>query len=286
MIPHSNPFYHLKVRYVALAAVLYSLFFIVGLKVYTAWSQPMAFTDDMFFLTKAWFTGGIAIILLVWSFRKLSPHGIRIIDSFKPRGTPSQMIKDMSIGIPGFLFGSSALLIIYGLILQVFPSFTLFQVQAPIYKFANASWLTQILFILLFVGVIPVVEEFFFRGVLINRWSMRWDTTTAVILSSVFFAVLHGDNFVGALVIGLVNALIYVKRGSLLVPILIHMVVNSISTYFNYLDPSQLQAVSMAQTLDIALIVFYLSLIWLIIFIYKNWPTRHSQSLYGYLFDR
>ena len=73
-----------------------------------------------------------------------------------------------------------------------------------------------------------ICEEILFRGFLIWYFEQFSSTTLAVILSSVLFGAAHSyQGFQGGLkagVMGLVMALSYVLSGSLLVPIVLHIV--------------------------------------------------------------
>ncbi len=74
----------------------------------------------------------------------------------------------------------------------------------------------------------PIFEEYLFRGVLLQRWSQKWNVRKAIIVSSLIFAVLHAD-ILGAFLYGVVMSLLYLRTQSLLVPILCHMLNNLIA---------------------------------------------------------
>ncbi len=77
------------------------------------------------------------------------------------------------------------------------------------------------------VIVAPIVQEVFFRGVLIHRWAARFNPRAAVLYSSLFFGFIHFD-VIGYFVFGLLMARLYLKSRSLHVPILCHMLHNAI----------------------------------------------------------
>ncbi len=79
----------------------------------------------------------------------------------------------------------------------------------------------------LLVSVVAVVEETIFRGYLIRRFrTVTGNVAIAVILSSVIFSVGHGyEGSAGVVTVGfmgLVFALVYVWRGSLIAPVVMH----------------------------------------------------------------
>ncbi|NIP73337.1 MAG: CPBP family intramembrane metalloprotease [Gammaproteobacteria bacterium] len=80
---------------------------------------------------------------------------------------------------------------------------------------------------LLFVGVVAVAEESIFRGYLILRLrAVTGSTSAAVAVSTVVFALGHGyQGSVGVITVGamgLVFALVYLWRGSLVAPAVMH----------------------------------------------------------------
>ena len=81
--------------------------------------------------------------------------------------------------------------------------------------------------IVVVVVVAPVVEEILFRGILLHRWAARWGMTAGVILSSALFAILHIE-LIGHFFFGVVMAALYVRTGSLWMPILAHVANNAL----------------------------------------------------------
>jgi uncharacterized protein len=74
--------------------------------------------------------------------------------------------------------------------------------------------------------LVPAVEETVFRGVLLNLWARRWGLRSAVIWSSLVFAVLHLDP-IGSFIFGVVMVGLYASSGSLLVPVVTHALYNA-----------------------------------------------------------
>ena len=89
-----------------------------------------------------------------------------------------------------------------------------------------------ILLVLMGVGVVlvaPVVEELFFRGLLLGTLRERWGTLAAVIGSSLFFGATHFQplQFAGLTAAGLVFAAAVVKTGRLGSAIAVHVGFNA-----------------------------------------------------------
>jgi membrane protease YdiL (CAAX protease family) len=72
----------------------------------------------------------------------------------------------------------------------------------------------------------PVVEEILFRGLLVHLWAQKLGVRTAVLGSSLCFALLHMDP-IGSFVFGIVMVALYIRTGSLLVPIVAHALYNA-----------------------------------------------------------
>jgi membrane protease YdiL (CAAX protease family) len=72
----------------------------------------------------------------------------------------------------------------------------------------------------------PIAEEVVFRGVLLPLWTRRWGFRAGILGTSALFGVLHA-NVVGSLVFGIVMAVLYLRTGSLLVPVAVHMLFNA-----------------------------------------------------------
>ncbi|MDE0637095.1 MAG: type II CAAX endopeptidase family protein [Candidatus Poribacteria bacterium] len=77
------------------------------------------------------------------------------------------------------------------------------------------------------VLIVPIFEEFFVRGILLTRWSIKWGTPKAIFMSSLFFGILHTD-IIGAFFFGYVMSILYIRTKSLIIPISIHMANNFI----------------------------------------------------------
>ena len=87
------------------------------------------------------------------------------------------------------------------------------------YILANAiNYLTIVL-------VAPVLEEFFARGILLTRWTVKWGVPRAILASSGVFALLH-TNVLGAFCFACAMAILYIRTKSLFIPISLHIVNN------------------------------------------------------------
>ena len=84
--------------------------------------------------------------------------------------------------------------------------------------------------VLSFLGVVviaPLFEELV-RALLLTRWSFKWGAPRAIFVSSLLFGLVHTD-IIGAFFFGYVMSVLYIKTGSLFVPIAIHAANNLIA---------------------------------------------------------
>lgn len=77
------------------------------------------------------------------------------------------------------------------------------------------------------VIIAPIVEEFFFRGFVLNKWAEKYGSVKGVFWSSFLFMIVHIPSFfVPQLIVGLFCAIVYMKTKKLIYPILVHAFYN------------------------------------------------------------
>lgn len=82
--------------------------------------------------------------------------------------------------------------------------------------------------------VIPVAEEFLFRGVLFKRYRERRNFVYSAVGSSLIFGLMHASTtqMIYAFLMGLMLAYVYEKFGSFRAPVFLHIVANLASVVF------------------------------------------------------
>ncbi len=131
----------------------------------------------------------------------------------------------------------------------------------------------QLLFIILFA---PVIEEILFRGILLQRWAIKWGLVPSLIVSSLLFGLLH-LNMLGLFIFGLIMGLIYLKTHTLFIPIAIHSLNNFIAVIFELISSlfKEQAILNSSENIEfswgLGLIAMGISLPWLIHFWRKNW---------------
>jgi len=154
----------------------------------------------------------------------------------------------------------------------------------PSANYADIS--ANILNFIVIVLIAPVIEEFFFRGLLLTRWSLKWNVQRAMTASSLVFAFLHPDNFVGAFLLGYAMSIFYVRTKSLFIPIGVHMANNGIAWIVAGADiflGEPYAANSLAQWQSFWWVALFLALIvvpWAIWFTKRHFPRTDLRIPY------
>jgi len=106
------------------------------------------------------------------------------------------------------------------------------EIQTPVEGLAHEGNPAVVgLLVLLIVGVIPVVEEVTFRGIVHGAVRKHLGRGMAIAASSVVFAALHGRSpFLPILAIGILLAWVYERTGSILAPVAAHILHNGVVT--------------------------------------------------------
>ena len=138
--------------------------------------------------------------------------------------------------------------------------------------------------LLALIGIVilpPLVEEITFRGILLERFAVKWRVGVAVIVSAVFFGILHADP-IGAGMFGVVTGLLYLRTGSLWPGIIIHFVNNLVAVIAIRVAGSEVaaQTPTLSESLMSAGLFLALSLPFLVWFIWTHWPARGSLTPY------
>lgn len=143
---------------------------------------------------------------------------------------------------------------------------------------------TMLQYILIFGSiaiVAPVVEEIIFRGIMIERLGTKYSYKHAVIISSVIFGILHVSP-VGAFIFGVVLSLVYLKTGSLMIPVLIHIANNAIATLmmfdYDYDYGAWETAAPYISNAWIGILLFTAGIVWLGWYLKHNWKVALGRK--------
>jgi len=186
-----------------------------------------------------------------------------------------------------FAFSICSFILLYNILASVAPSLTrmlvsntsdLLTLDFNISEFEVLFKNIQILMIGLVFA--PFIEEFVFRGVLLENLNSRWGIKWAVILTSLIFAFLHTD-IIGKFIFGIVMGILYLKTGKLLIPIICHILNNLFSLSligFQFFAPTiGFQDIINNYTWFNSLLLVIVSLN-LFLFFRKNWIQLNGYS--------
>jgi membrane protease YdiL (CAAX protease family) len=126
----------------------------------------------------------------------------------------------------------------------------------------------------------PLVEEVVFRGVLLERFAVKWRIGVAIVVSAVAFGILHADP-VGAGVFGAMTALLYLRTGSLWPGILIHFANNLLALVATRTSPgTEAPEMELGEALTSAGLFLAMSVPFLVWFFVRTWPRRGALTPY------
>ena len=118
-------------------------------------------------------------------------------------------------------------------------------------------------------AIVPaVVEEYVFRGVVLGEY-LKIETGAAVLISSIFFALLHfslGSVLYGFF-FGCIFALVRIATGNLIYTVVMHLIFNSVNVLLSYASPERIPEWAVAAFMIAGIIGF---VILLIVFFRKN----------------
>ncbi|MEO0888206.1 MAG: type II CAAX endopeptidase family protein [Cyanobacteria bacterium J06648_10] len=178
------------------------------------------------------------------------------------------------------LFSLGSFLVLLRLVSISFPDYAMRMLQtAGDTRYPNLyGWL------ILFRTLISAsfAEELVFRGILLQRWGTKWGLREGLVGSSVLFGVLHFSNPVGLTVFGLVMGLLYLRTGSLWVPILCHSLNNLMVAGLNWLSPAT-EAATLATTQQnwgLGVVMMVVAAPLLLQFVRRSWPQVGDEIPY------
>ena len=150
----------------------------------------------------------------------------------------------------------------------------------------NENFIAHVLYFTTIVIIAPIFEEFFTRGILLTRWSIKWGIPKAIFMSSFLFSILHAD-FIGAFFFGYVLSILYIRTKSLIIPISIHMVNNLIAFAIDVVEipvqelPQQETQIVLQESGSLVLMAAAVIIIpWAINIVWKNFPKESWRVPY------
>lgn len=178
-----------------------------------------------------YFKMGFHVTVFMWilySFRKNNLSIKAVI--FHPRKEKSSWGKYVFLELLGDLIAVTLLFLII-LIIALNSESLIQEIINSDSEVGDSTFFIGSLFVTILVA--PIVEELLFRGILFNKWSESLGAKKALFITSFLFGVLHiGSSpiFIGQLLAGFLFCLVYMRTKSLVLPILLYIGNNSISS--------------------------------------------------------
>ncbi len=130
----------------------------------------------------------------------------------------------------GFILFAVLVAIAFVLVSILAPSVDIDQAQDVGFEFGRAGIGLWVSF---FVTVIcaPIIEELYFRGLLLPTLTKRFGWTVGIIGSSTFFAILHGQTnvIIYTFILGCILSVFYIRLKSIIPGIALHMINNALA---------------------------------------------------------
>ncbi|MBD0336864.1 MAG: CPBP family intramembrane metalloprotease [Cyanobacteria bacterium Co-bin13] len=281
-----NPFVRLKARVVvlgffAIAGSLALLFGMLGtLNVLPLQPSDPILAPVLYILIFS----GLCLSVLLWS--RQPPLLLKNLLGRWPDHFSWQALGLLVLGL--FFFSLGAFQLSYLLLSLVAPGVVEATLQQTLLLSAeetSSPGLYNLLMLFSAIIVAPVTEEFLFRGILLHRWSVKWGVRPAIVLTSVFFGVLH-SNLIGLFVFGVVMSLLYLHTRSLLVPIAAHALNNAIATGLEFLTAQANTDVSVNTLAEfraswwLGVLFLACSAPWLVRYVRRSWPQPQAELPY------
>lgn len=199
------------------------------------------------------------------------------------KGGPAEYLRFEKVG-----FTTALLCVLAGIALCMLSNYPAFAVQeffgnfgyepTPDVTAGQESWLLLALEIFSTAIVVPVMEEFAFRGVLLSSLR-RYGSGFAIVASALVFSLVHLDfaNVVFALLCGLVFGFLYVRTGNLWITISIHALNNLLAVLGSYGEFLFGDGAGLFETLTMVVPVFLGALAMLLLLLRR----RHMFRLPG-----
>ncbi len=178
---------------------------------------------------------GVNLICII-NIYKLKKNQIEIKDIFgniSLQKVPWMLVLILLFASECLFTGSSQIVIfISHIIAPGFAQSTLKNLSDHYYLHTENIVITILYLFAYFSSVIiiaPIAEEFIFRGIIFHRLATKWNVLSGIILSSFLFGLMHGDILILSKIgFAIVATIAYLISKKLIVPILLHVIHNSL----------------------------------------------------------
>lgn len=196
----------------------YTLLLNLGLFKYKPWiAKPLFFLIDAIY--------SVAIVIFVINISKK-----RNIKNIIPNINLRIIIKELPYAVFSLITIEILVFIVINILSLIFSKKPTKSSIIDAFSYNIGSFYVLLLLVWTFT-ITPIVEEMFYRGFIYNTVKVKMSFYFAVLVSGILFAVCHEGNImnmVSYFIMGVGLALVYEKRQTLVTPILVHCIKNSI----------------------------------------------------------
>ena len=285
-MPADNPFLHIKARTFLLWALV-SIGLGLGGYAVVASATELSFGGLDPLVSLLVFSGWLYGLILAWGIWSFRRHGadLRRLVGRLPSGY--NWWPPVGLVAATLLFSVAAIWLVYYSLSFIAPGLVDSLAGQELYagdEDTSSPIVYNLAILAMLVLVAPVLEEVLFRGILLTRWSVRWGTGRAILLSSGLFAILHPDPL-GAFAFGVVASLLYLRTRTLIVPIACHFLHNAVVAAMAGLAMTADGGVEVGEPdagadLVVAMVFLAVSAPILIRFITRGWALRGRSPPY------
>ncbi|MBD2730094.1 CPBP family intramembrane metalloprotease [Nostoc sp. FACHB-892] len=136
----------------------------------------------------------------------------------------------------------------------------------------------------------PLIEEFIFRGIILQKWAIKWGVKAGILTSSLLFAIIHFRfDIIPLFLTSIILSILYFKTRSLITSILFHFFYNTTVAILNiiyYFSTSESKRsvfvsiqdyqASIQPLLSQRVFLIAISIPFIIYFIYKSFPKNNA----------
>lgn len=226
-----SPFLRLRARYLLFWLVVSSVAAVVVV------SPPLVPASSPDPLEEGLLMWTIYGLLVVLTFAQARLAGLRPTSLFHTSASPRELTRLSTLAIPLVGVALACTYIVFAPLSVAWPGAVhawlldgvpvLYDPREPAY--ANVVGATAATL------AAPFAEEWFFRGLLLRRWAVKWSVTSGVVGSSLIFAVLHAD-VLGAFLFGVAMCGLHARYRSLWPAIVVHAANNILVVLLVMLD--------------------------------------------------
>lgn len=210
----------MKIRYFLLSGFVFFIILLLGY--FFILGRPQE-DDSLFDIIFSY--GLLGVFPFVWFSFQFKKQKQRISSVLYIKGAHQQLPTILMLIILLIAFSLGAYWLTNYTLSFIFPSYVAEMLSEDVPMPSN-----NFQYILLGINIClvgPIAEEFIFRGLLLKRLAEKTNIVASAIITNLIFGLFHSD-IIGASMFGFILTLLFLKTDNLLVPIISHILNNTI----------------------------------------------------------